>query len=102
MKINHRLFILILTGFLCLPIKTSHAQGNLLVDTSWTVQQNPPIDGVFPYINAGGRFSVDFYFLGGSITQTISTTPDANYDLTFQAIQLNGITASSVSINGNL
>jgi hypothetical protein len=102
MKTNHHLFILILTGFLCLPIKTSHAQGNLLVNTSWTVQQalgggvfinNSPTTGIYP---------VGFTYNGGSISQTVSTTPDANYDLTFRGMQQDGNTASYVFINGNV
>jgi hypothetical protein len=103
MKTNHHLFILILTGFLCLPIKTSHAQGNLLENTSWTAQQQDLIGiGAVMTIAPNGDFSALFSYDGGSISQTISTTPDANYDLTFRGIQYDGSTASSASVNGDL
>jgi hypothetical protein len=101
MKTNCHLFILILTGFLCLPIKICHAQGNLIVNTSWTSQPYYINGVVYPIIAANEDYSVIFLEAGGSISQTISTTPEANYDLTFQAIQTTGITASSVSINGD-
>ena len=100
MKTNCRLFILILTGFLCLPIKTCHAQGNLFVNANWTLQQS--YGGTGMTIAPNGDFSATFGYFGGSISQTISTTPEANYDLTFRGIQYDGNTASSISINGNL
>ena len=102
MKTKFLSFIQITAASLCLTVTSSYAQGNLLVDTSWTAQQNPPIGGVFPSILSGGGFYVGFYYFGGSISQTISTTPDANYDLTFQAIQQDGVVNASVGINGNL
>jgi len=100
MKTN--LFSLITAASLCLTVMSVRAQGNLLVNTSWTAQQNPPIGGVFPDIISGGDFYVGFYYFGGSISQTISTTPEANYDLTFRAIQYDGVVNASFSINGNL
>jgi len=103
MKSNFFSFIQITITSLCLTVTlTSHAQGNLLINTSWTVQQAL---GVGVFINnspTSGIFPVGFTYNGGSISQTISTTPEANYDLTFQAIQEYGINYSSVSINGNL
>jgi hypothetical protein len=86
---------------LCLTVtSSSHAQGNLLVNANWTLQQS--YGGSYTTIAPNGDFSASFWFNGGSISQTISTTPGADCDLTFQAIQYDGISASSVSVNGNL
>jgi len=103
MKTNLFSLIQVTIASLCLTVtSSSQAQGNLLVNTSWTVQQalgggvfinNSPTTGIFP---------VGFTHNGGSISQTISTTPEASYDLIFQAIQDYGINYSAVLINGNL
>jgi hypothetical protein len=104
MKTNFVSFIQIIAASLCLTVtSSSHAQGILLVNTSWTAQRSDGIgNGVIMTIAPNGDFSALFSYNGGSISQTISTTPGINYDLTFQAIQYDGITTSSASVNGNL
>ena len=104
MKTNLFSLIQITIASLCLTVtSSSQAQGNLLVNISWTVQYG--FAGASVFINNSpttGIFPVYFWQGGGSISQTISTTPEANYNLTFRAIQLDGITTSSVSVNGDL
>jgi PEP-CTERM motif len=103
MKTNLFPLIQITIASLCLTVTSSHAQGNLLVNTDWTVQQAQFLGGVFiNYSPTTGIFPVGFWAGGGSISQTISTTPEANYDLTFQAIQQDGITISTVNVDGSL
>jgi hypothetical protein len=91
----------IVIATLCLTVMSAPAQGNLLVNSDWTVQQGYT-GGVFPGIIPGKGFYVGFTYSGGSISQTISTTPEATYDLTFQGIQEDGINYASVSIDGAL
>jgi hypothetical protein len=95
-------FIQIIIASLCLTVTSSHAQGNLLVNSNWTVQQSPGGAGTYTTIAPNGDLSATFSYDPGSISQTISTTPGANYDLSFQAIQYDGNTVSSVSVNGDL
>lgn len=102
MKTNLFSLIQVTVASLCLTVASSHAQGNLFVNANWTAQQGAGDAGTGTTIAPNGDFSAFFYFSGGSISQTISTTPETIYDLTFRAIQLDGITDSSVSINGNL
>jgi len=101
MQTNRFSFLQLAIASLCLTVTSGHAQGNLLENTDWVVQQGY-VGGVFPGIIPGKGFYVGFTYSGGSISQTISTTPGANYDLTFQAIQEDGINYSSVSIDDAL
>ena len=104
MKTNLLSLIQITAASLCLTVtSSSHAQGNLFVNANWTAQQALGIGiGANMTIAPNGDFSAFFYYDGGSISQTISTTPETIYDLTFQAIQYDGLSASSVSVNGNV
>ena len=124
MKTRHTIGVGFFTAYLFWATVSAQAQGNLLQNGSfetggldnWNVQLfgpgavsdavivMPPVppSSLFPTNCPDGTYFLEFSFKGGSISQTISTTPGVFYDLNFWAIQYDGTNHSSVSVNGSL
>ena len=85
------------------------AQGNLFNPNSWIKSSinNSPYTTVNTYVDSNGKISALFYggsqSTGGTISQSISTTPGDLYQLSFVAIQSNGSNDYAyVSLNSSI
>jgi hypothetical protein len=97
----------------CLSPLLADAQGNLIVNgsfeanggslTSWTVQGQPlPYVFAAPATNApDGQYIALIVNNGGSLSQTINTTPGMYYALKLSAIEFQGTNNVSIKVNGN-